>query len=356
MDRTQREAAWLRSAQRRGPLNALLWPLSLIYQCLMFLRRWLYTAGVLRVQRLGVPVIVVGNVVVGGAGKTPCTIAVVNHLRARGWRPGVVSRGHGRRSDGVLSVDPTASAVDVGDEPLLIQRSTGVPVYVATRRAQAGQALLAAHPQVDVLVCDDGLQHLALGRDVSIVVFDDRGVGNGWMLPAGLLREPWPPAAHTPFRPDIVLHQSRSEAMDPQRSELPKLPAFKARRCLASYAVGPQGQRIELSLLRQQPLCAIAGIARPAVFFEMLRERGLDPLREIPLPDHADAEVYSALVRDPSHTLICTEKDAVKLFPLLAALPQGSAVQAWSVPLELTPEPAFFDAIDQCLARSSSQH
>ena len=109
-------------------------------------------------------------------------------------------------------------------------------------------------------------------------------------------------------------------------------------------------------MLHQQPLCAIAGIARPAVFFEMLRERGLDPLREIPLPDHADAEVYSALVRDPSHTLICTEKDAVKLFPLLAALPQGSAVQAWSVPLELTPEPAFFDAIDQCLARSSSQH
>ena len=137
--------------------------------------------------------------------------------------------------------------------------------------------------------------------------------------------------------------------------ELPKLPAFKARRCLASYAVGPQGQRIELSLLHQQPLCAIAGIARPAVFFEMLRELGLDLLREIPLPDHADAEVYSALVHDPSHTLICTEKDAVKLFPLLAALPQGSAVQAWSVPLELTPEPAFFDAIDQCLARGSSQ-
>lgn len=356
MDRTRREAAWLRRAQRRGPLNVLLWPLSLIYQFLMLVRRWLYASGALQVHQVDVPVIVVGNVVVGGAGKTPCTIALVNHLLTRGWHPGVVSRGHGRRTHDVRPVDAAASATDVGDEPLLIQRSTGVPVYVAPRRAQAAEALRAAHPEVDVLVCDDGLQHLALGRDLSIVVFDDRGVGNGWMLPAGLLREPWPPTLGTPFRPDFILHQSRSAHAAPQCVTLPGLPAFEARRRLAAYAIGPMGQRIDLSLLRQQPLCAVAGIARPAVFFDMLRECGLAPIREVPLPDHADTSVYEALLRDTPHTLICTEKDAVKLFPLLAATTSGAQVQAWSVPLELTPEPAFLEAIDQRLARFKRPH
>lgn len=351
MDRTRRDAAWLRRAQQRGLMNALVWPVSLLYRSVIAVRRWLYASGVLQIERAGVPVIVVGNVVVGGAGKTPCTIALVQHLKASGWRPGVVSRGHGRHTQDVRSVDALASAHDVGDEPLLIQRSTGVPVFVAKRRAQAAHALLAAHPQVDVLVCDDGLQHLALGRDVSIVVFDDRGVGNGWMLPAGLLREPWPPGLNTPFRPDIALHQRRANTLDTPSAPVPGLPAFEGTRRLAAHAIGPHGQRIELSQLRQQPLDAVAGIARPEVFFDMLRERGLAPVREVPLPDHADTEAYASLLRDTSHTLICTEKDAVKLFPLLAAAPPGPRFQAWSVPLELTPEPAFFDAVDERLAR-----
>ncbi|QHE85971.1 tetraacyldisaccharide 4'-kinase [Hydrogenophaga sp. BPS33] len=343
---TRRQTRWLRAAQQRGGPMRLLWPVSLLYRSLIALRRRLYAMGVLRVHRLEVPVIVVGNVVLGGAGKTPCTIALVNHLVSRGWRPGVVSRGHGRQGADATPVHANASAADVGDEPLLIHQRTGVPVCVAARRVDAARALLAAHPQVNVLVCDDGLQHLALGRDLAIVVFDDRGVGNGWLLPAGLLREPWPPAPGSPFRPDLVLRQSR-EGQPGQPVDAHGLPVFDALRRLATHALGPQGQRVPLAQLRGQALTATAGIARPEVFFSMLRESGLVPEQEIPLPDHADATAYAELLRHPADVVVCTEKDAVKLFPLL---PADGTRQAWAVPLELAPDPAFFAAVEARLA------
>ena len=182
------QARWQGIWRTRGPLAHLLWPVSILYGWLTALRRRLFAAGVLKTVRLPVPVIVVGNVVVGGAGKTPTVLALLQHLQQRGWQPGVVSRGHGRRGTGVLEVHPDTPATDSGDEPALIRRSAGVPVFVAARRSEAGQALLAAHPGVDLIVCDDGLQHLALGRDLSIAVFDDRSTGNGWLLPAGLLQ------------------------------------------------------------------------------------------------------------------------------------------------------------------------
>src|SRR5690606_24360938 len=131
---------------------------------------------------------------------TPVTLALVRHLRDRGWHPGVVSRGYGRRTRDVREVLPASSPAEVGDEPLLIARAAGVPVFVGRQRAQAGRALLAAHPRTDILVCDDGLQHLALARDLEVCVFNDEGAGNGWLLPAGPLREPWP------RRVDWVLH------------------------------------------------------------------------------------------------------------------------------------------------------
>ena len=142
--------------------------------------------------RADVPVIVVGNVSAGGAGKTPVTLALLEHLRARGWHPGVVSRGYGRRTTDCREVRSDSLALDVGDEPLLIARRAQVPVFVARQRMQAVQALRQAHPRINLIVCDDGLQHLALARDVEICVFNDEGVGNGWLLPAGPLREPWP--------------------------------------------------------------------------------------------------------------------------------------------------------------------
>lgn len=342
-----RQAAWLRRAQQRGPLNALLWPISLVYRGLMALRRWLYACGLLKVHQLDVPVIVVGNVVVGGAGKTPCTIALVNHLQAQGWHPGVVSRGHGRDATHVTHVLADTPASEAGDEPLLIHRRTGVPVCVAARRVDAARALRAAHPHVDVLVCDDGLQHLALARQLAIVVFDDRGVGNGWLLPAGLLREPWPPARHAPFRPDLLLQQGLAGSPAAKEVAAPDMPVFQAVRRLATHAIGPQDQRIELSQLKGQALTAVAGIARPEVFFGMLRDIGLAPAQQVALPDHADPAVYAELVQSARHPLVCTEKDATKLFALL---PADGSVQAWAVPLELTPDPAFFEAVDAHLA------
>lgn len=337
-------ARWQGIWSRRGPLAWLLWPISLLYGGLFALRSILYAAGLLKVQRLPVPVVVVGNVVVGGAGKTPTVIALVKHLQSRGWRPGVVSRGYGRRSSAVLAVRPDTPAADSGDEPALIQRATGVPVWVAPQRVDAARALLAAHPDVNLLLCDDGLQHLALGRDVAIAVFDDRGSGNGWLLPAGLLREPWPPRAGHRFRPDLVLHQRRDDTPPAKPPAATGLPTFHAVRRLADHAVGPQGQRIALEALRGQALTAVAGIARPEVFFDMLRARGLTLSHTVALPDHADAAAYTHLLRARG-TLVCTEKDAVKLFAAWSA-DHGAA---WAVPLELSPEPAFWPALDGLL-------
>lgn len=347
------QATWLRAAQTRGALARLLWPISLVFGALVATRRWLYQRGILRVHRLRVPVLVVGNVVVGGAGKTPCTLALVNHLQARGWRPGVVSRGHGRRGEGLVHVRHDTPAHEAGDEPLLIHRRTGVPVCVARSRVDAARALLAAHTAVDVLVCDDGMQHLALGRDLTVAVFDDRGTGNGWLLPAGLLREPWPGAASSPWRPDLVLRQRREGAPAAALPSPDGIPVFDAVRQLAPFAQGPQGEQVELSRLQGQPLVAVAGIARPDVFFAMLREHGLTLAEAIALPDHAGDAIYEDIARCSTHPLICTEKDAVKLFGLR---PAGACVAFWSVPLALRIEPGFFEAVDAGLARLSSRH
>lgn len=333
----------------RSALAVLLWPISLLYGALGAMRRGLYRTHLLKTHRLPVPVVVVGNVVVGGAGKTPTVIAMVQHLQAQGWHPGVVSRGYGRSSQAakaVLEVLDDTAALSSGDEPLLIRRTTQIPVFVSARRVDAARALLAAHPAVNLLLCDDGLQHHALGRDLSVVVFDDRGTGNGWQLPAGLLREPWPPAEHSPFRPDLQLHQRRADAGEPVPAPVAGPPAYTATRRLADQAVGAQGQRLALSALSERSVVAVAGIARPDVFFDMLRARGLRLSRTVALPDHAKASDYAALHFAATDTVVCTEKDAVKLFAQLAP-----GVEVWAVPLEMTPEPAFWTAFDALLAQ-----
>src|ERR1035437_2442519 len=180
--------AWM----RRGWLAYLLWPIACVFGALVALRRGLYQARMFKVWRLPVPVIVVGNVVVGGSGKTPVVIALVRHLQTSGRQVGVISRGYGRRTTDCREVRPDSSARDVGDEPVLIQHSIAAPVFVAARRYDAARALLAAYLDTQLIVCDDGLQHLSLYRDLEICVFDDRGIGNGLLLPAGPLRERWP--------------------------------------------------------------------------------------------------------------------------------------------------------------------
>lgn len=301
-----------------------LWPLAALYGLVTGLRRQLYRRGLLASTRLPVPVIVVGNVVAGGSGKTPVTMAIVDHLRAQGWQVGVLSRGYGRRTHDCREVLPDSAAEDVGDEPALIRHHCGVPVFVAPRRAEAGLALLARHPGTEVLVCDDGLQHLALARDLEICVFDDRGTGNGWLLPAGPLREPWP-------RPvDLVLHSG----------ERPAFAGPRVRRTLAAQAQRADGTRLPLHTLADTPVLALAGIAHPDRFFAMLRAAGLRRLQELPLPDHHDFNGWQPPAAAPA-VWLCTSKDAVKLW--------AQHPGAWDVPLDVALEPAALQTLDQRL-------
>ncbi len=290
-----------------------------------------------RPQRVEVPVIVVGNLIVGGAGKTPTTIAVVRLLRAFGWHPGVVSRGHGRRGHGVVAVSRDSRASECGDEPLLIRLRTGMPVMVGRDRVAAARALLAAYPQVDIVVADDGLQHHRLARDLQIVVFDERGAGNGLLLPAGPLREPLP-AQMPPAT--LVLYNA-------QRASTP-LPGWRATGRLngvlplADWWQGNSPPPGSWQALRRVPLLAAAGMAAPERFFAMLRERGLRQLKTLPLPDHHpfDALPWPAGTAD----VIVTEKDAVKLRPEMLAH-AGQATRIWVAPLDFEPEVAFAAAL-----------
>ncbi|MGO4395175.1 tetraacyldisaccharide 4'-kinase [Variovorax sp. M-6] len=313
--------AWL----QRGALARLLWPLSLLYGALAALRRTLYRLGLRRTERAAVPVIVVGNVIAGGSGKTPVVMAIVRHLEARGVRAGVVSRGYGRTTRDCREVLDDSDPAEVGDEPALIRRSTGAPVFVARRRIEAARALLERHPATQVIVSDDGLQHLGLARDIEICVFDDRGVGNGWLLPAGPLREPWP------RRCDLVLHTG----------ERPAFAGFAARRTLADHALRRDGTRVPLASLAGRSLIAVAAIAKPEAFFRMLRARGLAPVSCISLPDHDDFRHWNP-PGDTGQVLLCTEKDAVKLW--------RKAPAALAVPLVFEPEPGFFAALDAKLS------
>ncbi|MBK5204465.1 MAG: tetraacyldisaccharide 4'-kinase [Polaromonas sp.] len=317
----------------RGWLACLLWPVAQIHGLAVRLRRALYRCGFLQSERFSVPVIVVGNVVAGGAGKTPLVLALVRHLQAQGLQVGVVSRGYGRSGQQSLEVRPETPVYQSGDEPALIKKVTGAPVFVASRRVEALRALLAAYPATAVVVCDDGLQHYALQRDVEIAVFDDRGVGNGWMLPAGPLREPWPARKYQGIA--MVLHTGQKPAFE----------GFTSSRQLADHAVAADGSQVALTALRGRPLVALAGIASPEGFFAMLRARGLMLEKTIPLPDHHDFN-NDDLTTYAGKTVLCTEKDAVKLFPL----PGLAQLHLLAVPLAFSPEPAFFTALDELLA------
>ena len=321
-----------RAWRQRGALACLLWPLSLLMGLLVRLRRGLYAARILPSGHPGVPVIVVGNVVAGGAGKTPVVMAVVRHLQARGWRPGVVSRGYGRSSTDCRAVLPDSPPSAAGDEPLLIARQCKVPVFVASQRLEAAQALRQSHPDIDIIVCDDGLQHLALARNIEVCVFNNDGVGNGWLLPAGPLREPWP-------RPvDLVVHAGTA----PKGC---RAPCFAMQRSLAPTAVRADGSQVPLHQLQAQPLLALAGIARPRDFFALLQQSGLEPQRTLALPDHYDYDSWQR-PSDKPYTLICTEKDAAKLWRLHP--------DALAVPLQVEIAPGFFEALDAKLAALGS--
>ena len=315
--------------RQRGPRAWLLWPLSLLYGAL---QRWNAHRMQSRAQQAGVPVIVVGNVIAGGAGKTPVTQAVVAHLRARGCKPGIVSRGYGRNTRDCREALPDSPAREVGDEPALLARTTGVPVFVAAQRIAAVRALRAQYPEVDVIVSDDGLQHLTLARDVELCVFNDDGVGNGFLLPAGPLREPWP----RPVTASLYAGRPPWPAGN--------APTFALQRRLAPVAHNGRGEQLELAALAGQEVEAVAAVARPESFFAMLAEQGIIPAATQALPDHYDFESFSRKL-DGHKPLICTEKDAVKLWHIHP--------EAWAVPLQLQLPQAFWELLDARLAAVS---
>jgi tetraacyldisaccharide 4'-kinase len=321
---TRLQQAWL----TRGPLAIALLPLSWLFGTLVALRRALHHAGIRRSEHIDVPVLVVGNLIAGGAGKTPTTLALLGLLRREGWRPGVVSRGHGRRSQGVLDVERDTPASQAGDEPLLLRLRGDVPVCVGTDRVAAARALRTQHPQVDIVVCDDGLQHLRLARDAQVLVFDERGAGNGWLQPAGPLREPMP--SRVPARSVVLYNAVRASTA---------LPGHLARRGLAGVVAleawwrGAQAEPNSIDALRGRALLAVAGVARPQRFFAMLRERGLE-IVEHPLPDHHD---YATIAWPPGTAdVVLTEKDAVKIRPERAA-----GMRIWVAALDFGFDAAF---------------
>lgn len=325
---------WHRIWASRGPWAIVLWPVSMVFRGLLALRRQAYEHGWLVAHQLPVPLIVVGNVMVGGVGKTPVTMALVQGLSRAGWQVGVISRGHGRRASQAMLVRADSDSSEVGDEPLLIQRRTGVPVAVAASRLAAARLLLSQHPQVNLLIADDGMQHGALRADLVLCVFDQRRIGNGWLLPAGPLREPWPLRGQQ--RPPTWLLSSENP---------PWHDAWPIRRSLDEQAINGLGERCHLSQL-PTPVFALAAIAQPGAFFQSLRQRGVKLDTTLALPDHDDLLHWHPL---PGQCWLCTEKDAVKIW--------GRYPAVWAIPLRLELPGSLFAQLGAFLpARLSSPH
>lgn len=328
-------AGWLQRQwfeQRR--LTPALWLLAPLLLPLngLFVLGAAYKRRSTQAVRLPVPVIVVGNITVGGAGKTPLTIALALALRERGYRPGIVSRGYGGSNSTPRAVAVDADPAEVGDEPLLLARHTGVPVWVGRDRAAAGQALLAAHPEVDVLLCDDGLQHYRLARDVELAVFDRRGAGNGWRLPLGPLREPLARLAEV----DAVVSNGPVAA-----GLVAPVPLFEMHLRPGEFlSLADAAVHCPKEAFFGKRLHAVAGIGDPQRFFNTLRGLGLR-FEAHPFPDH---HAYSADDLDfgPDAVLLMTEKDAVKCSALTAA-------EIWVLPVVAELPPALIDLIQEKL-------
>lgn len=313
-------SVWYGPRRRAWPLL----PLTVLYALGVTLHRLPYRLGLRKPSRLPVPVLVVGNLTVGGTGKTPLVIHLARALAAQGERPGILCRGYGGRSRRwPQQVTPASDPAEVGDEPVLIAQRTGLPVAADPKRARGGRMLVDAG--CTVLLTDDGLQHLALARDMDIAVVDGaRGLGNGLLLPAGPLRE----SARRLERVDAVVVQGAG--FTPVhgavfRISLPLREVFdlatrRERRLLADFAGAP--------------VHAVAGIGHPARFFDALRAAGLRVV-EHPFPDHYDYRPQDLAFAAPG-PIFMTEKDAVKCARFAPA-------NAWVVPVEAHVTPALAD-------------
>ena len=277
-------------------INFMLLPFYAIFFILSFIRLWLYKFRILKINDSSLPVIVVGNITLGGTGKTPIVISIVNYLESQNKKVGVVSRGYGGKySQDSLEVSVTSDPVQCGDEPLLIKQQTEVPVVVAKKRTKAIEFLIKKY-SLDVIVSDDGLQHYSMGRDIEIAVIDGHSrLGNGFFLPAGPLRE----AKSRLKSVDFIINNGShfegevSSEIEPHEyinlvtNEVKGLEYFKGKKCYA-----------------------VAGISKPDNFFSILQKNGVKLIPK-PFPDHyAFSEKDLAL--NENHPIIMTSKDCVK--------------------------------------------
>jgi tetraacyldisaccharide 4'-kinase len=313
------------------PALALLRPLECVYRRVVDKKRARFVAGEGDIYTAPVPLIVVGNITVGGTGKTPLILWMIEHCRSRGLNVGVVSRGYGARPASFpWRVLPQQRADEAGDEPLLIVQRTGVPMMIDPDRAQAVRALLAAEP-LDLILSDDGLQHYRLARDLELVLIDAaRGLGNRRCLPAGPLREPVERLQSV----DAVLYNGAATDRDDgygfqlQPSALVNLLTGE-RRPVQHF---PRGQAVH----------AVAGIGNPQRFFNTLEGLHWRPVPH-PFADHA-AYSAEALAFEPPLPLIMTEKDAVKCRAFAGA-------DWWYLAVEAVPSAAFGPWFDSQLNR-----
>jgi tetraacyldisaccharide 4'-kinase len=308
--------------QRITPVSVLLLRASLILGAAVAARRYAYATSLLKSERLAVPVIVVGNITVGGTGKTPLVLWLASFLMQHGMRPGIVSRGYGSDAAQARPVPASADPARFGDEPVLLAQRSGCPVWIGTDRVAAARGLLAAAPFCDVILSDDGLQHRRLARDAELAVIDGaRGLGNGLMLPAGPLREP----ASRLHEVDAVVVNGPLQGGAESRSIIPmRLEGRQFHNVLnPDHVVGPE-------YFQRQRVHAIAGIGHPPRFFAQLNVLGLE-FEARAFPDH-HAYTPGDLAFAGGDAVVMTEKDAVKC----AAFARETH---WALRVDAVPDP-----------------
>ena len=311
---------WLVSSwYRKSVIRFVLYPIAAIYCWLMHIRRFLYRHGLLHTRWFPFPIIIVGNITVGGTGKTPLVIKLVKQLQQAGYRPGIVSRGYGSSARQYpLAVAEDSVASEVGDEALLLYRRCKCPTVVDPVRPRAVTHLLQS--DCDIVISDDGMQHYALGRDIEIVVLDgDRGMGNGLCLPAGPLREP--PARLNNV--DLIV-QTGGKEQNGIWTMLLKPDCFinVFDRNLIQALSAFSGKRVH----------AAAGIGNPDRFFQTMKSLGCDVL-DSAFPDHYNYQLND-LVFDDDLPVVMTEKDAVKYEKAGAGLPESLRQRYWFLRVE----------------------
>ncbi|MDH4286661.1 MAG: tetraacyldisaccharide 4'-kinase, partial [Gallionella sp.] len=290
---------WLQNHWYRiTPLHLILLPVSLVFRALVAFRRAAFRNQVFSSDRLLLPVIVVGNISVGGTGKTPLTLALAQQLVERGWHPLIVSRGYGGKTQRPQQVSASSTAQQVGDEPLLMARRDICPVWIGRDRAATAHAAMQAHPQSDIVLCDDGLQHYRLQRDVEVAVVDGaRGFGNGLLLPAGPLREP------------VARLQSVDAVVINNGSTLPG--QFAMHLCgELFYNLLDPGQTAAADQFHATRNHAVAGIGHPQRYFQHLEKIGIS-FTPHAFPDHHPYTTNDLAFAD-CDAILLTEKDAVK--------------------------------------------